>query len=122
MLFAVVLTACVFMSCSKDEENDDKDYAALIVGKWKIESASDEVDEDEAKCIFDIKSDGTYRNGDGSYDDDKGTWIMNGNKFIYTSQHKLTFTATIEEISSTHFKAKIDFLGYIRTAVYKRVN
>lgn len=123
---SVLLILCigfVLPSCS-DDDDKETDNKSLIVGKWKIASSSEGIDEDEKNWIFNIKSDGTYSNGDGDESDDRGTWNMNGNTFNYKSSiWGLSFSAEIIELNETTFTAKVKnptSSGYI-TNSYKRV-
>lgn len=123
-LLAIIMVAMFsFTSCSSDDDKQD-DYEKLIVGKWKIEASSEGIDEDEANWIFSINGDGTYSNGDGDEYDDKGTWKVDGDKFVYKSSiWGLSFSAEILELNKTNFTAKVKnpmFAGYI-TNTYKRV-
>lgn len=119
----ILCISCSFASCSDDDEKDD-DNKSLIVGKWRIISSSEGVDEDERSWIFNIKSDGTYSNGDGDETDDRGTWNMNDNTFNYKSSiWGLSFSAEILELNESKFTAKVKnpiSSGYI-TNSYKRV-
>ncbi|MBD8387914.1 lipocalin family protein [Dysgonomonas sp. BGC7] len=110
-------------SCSKDDEDNDSNNKSLIVGKWKIESSPQGVDEDEKNWIFNIKSDGTYSYGDGDEYDDFGTWTINDKTFNYASKLGLSFTTEIIELNKTTFTAKVRnplSSGYI-TTTYKRI-
>lgn len=124
---SVLLILCigfVLPSCSDDDDEKETDNKSLIVGKWKITASSEGIDEDEKNWIFNIKSDGTYSNGDGDELDDRGTWNMNGNTFNYKSSiWGLSFSAEILELNETTFTAKVKnptSSGYI-TNSYKRV-
>lgn len=127
--FSVLLILCCvsfgFSACSSDEDDDKKeDNKSLIVGKWKMESSSQGIDEDEKNWVFNIKSDGTYSNGDGDEHDDLGTWSINDKTFNYKSTiWGLSFSAEIIELTKTHFTAKVKnpmSSGYI-TQTYKRL-
>ena len=87
--FSVLLILCCvsfsFSACSSDEDdNKQEDNKSLIVGKWRMESSSQGIDEDEKNWVFNIKSDGTYSNGDGDEYDDLGTWSINDKTFNYS--------------------------------------
>ncbi|MBB4038013.1 hypothetical protein GGR21_003939 [Dysgonomonas hofstadii] len=126
---SVMVVMCCFSlclpSCSSDDDDEkEEDSKSLIIGKWKIESSSQGIDKDEKNWIFNIKSDGTYSNGDGDETDDVGTWVIDGNNFNYKSTiWGLSFSAEILELNKTHFTAKVKnpiSSGYI-TNTYKRV-
>lgn len=110
-------------SCSDDDDNESGNKS-LIVGKWKITSSTEGVDEDEKSWIFSINADGTYSNGDGDETDDRGTWNLDGNTFNYKSSiWGLSFSAEILELNKTTFTAKAKnpiASGYV-TTTYKRV-
>lgn len=127
--FSVLLILCCvsfsFSACSSDEDdNKQEDNKSLIVGKWRMESSSQGIDEDEKNWVFNIKSDGTYSNGDGDEYDDLGTWSINDKTFNYKSTiWGLSFSAEIIELTKTHFTAKVKnpmSPGYI-TQTYKRL-
>lgn len=123
ILFLLSILFCIsFISCSNDDDNQEN-LNSLIVGKWKIESSSEGIDDDEKNWIFNIKEDGTYSNGAGDEYDDVGTWSLENRTFKYTSRIGLSFSAEILELTATHFTGKVKkpfSTGYI-TDTYKRV-
>lgn len=124
-LSVLVMVCCfsfAFSSCSDDD--DEKSTNSLIVGKWRLLSASQGVDEDEAKWIFNIKSDGTSTNGDGDEYDDKGTWTLDDDIFKFTSRIGLSYQAEITTITNTYFECTFvtPSEGGVSHNRYERIN
>lgn len=120
MLFAVFLTACVFVSCSKDDESSD---GSSITGKWQLLSVTHK--EDYESCQFEgyteFKKDGTWiwktgcDNGIGSWSKDGDNLTMTADAFPFPVKVKIItldkMTLTIEQSVG----------GYKNQETYKRL-
>ena len=83
LLFAVLLTACVYVSCTKDDEASD---GSSIIGKWQLMSVTHK--EDYEPCQFkgytEFKKGGAWVWETGC-DSGTGTWSKDGNSLTMTA-------------------------------------
>lgn len=106
MFFVVLLTACVYVSCSKDDETPDD---SSITGKWQLVSVTHK--EDYEPCQFEgyteFKKGGAWvwetgcDSGTGSWSQDGSNLTMTADAFPIPVKVKITTidksTLTIEQ-------------------------
>ncbi|NDV66397.1 lipocalin family protein [Bacteroides sp. 224] len=120
-LSVLLLSSVSFIACSSD---DDKNNDELI-GKWQVESFSDEDEYEYSSCDylawFELKSDGTYTEYDSEGKTTEGSWSKKGNILTVASEDVL-FPITIKIVSLTNDKLVLQFTTFEKSWVtYKKI-
>ena len=107
LLLTIVVATFAFVSCSKDD--DDNQYESAIVGTWKITDVKTSQSGTYISWPFkttyaSFKSDGTYY-GSGYFGAGSGTWSVKGNTVntyvggeLYASYEIISVTSTTSEL------------------------
>nr|DAM58671.1 MAG TPA: hypothetical protein [Caudoviricetes sp.] len=130
-LLAMLFSVSLFVSCSSDDDetkddDGDKNYAEMIVGKWKFVEGNhpEEFDECDYQGWTEFKEGGEYLEYDKCINKTiNGTWkIDDEGKLIYNQSNvSFTFKITIKELTKDKLVMEETILGHTSILTYKRI-
>ena len=130
ILFLMLAVTLIFTACSKDEEEQNNEYAEVIIGKWKhinFEYSDDtEIDPCDLKGWINVISGGKYEDYDECADEiTTGKWIVNGNKLTLKPDDYGWVSDLADfrilSVTETEMKLQLTVLGIVSTGTYKRI-
>lgn len=113
ILIAIMATSFAFVSCSKDDDNNQ--YSSAIIGTWELTQVKTSQSGTYISWPFkttyaSFKSDGTYY-GSGYLGTGSGTWSASGNTINTYVSGKLYVSYEIISVSETTAELKMTQSG-----------